>query len=66
MVEPLSPQASLPLAGTALCLVAALRLLRRALAPVGQLVQAFAAAALVAMAFGAALAFLVAAAVSDR
>ncbi len=48
----------------AFCLVFALRLLRRMLAPVGPLLQAAAAAVLVAVAIGAALVLLAAAAVS--
>jgi len=50
----------------ALCLVAALRFLRRALAPIGVLVQVTAAAAMVGLAVGAALVFLTAAALSAR
>jgi hypothetical protein len=46
----------------ALSLLLALRLMKRALAPVGALVQAFAAATLVAVSIGAALVLLAAAA----
>jgi hypothetical protein len=49
-----------------LCLVLALRFVRAALAPIGPLVHAVAAAALVALAIGAALVFLTAAAFSGR
>jgi hypothetical protein len=49
-----------------LCLVLALRAMRAALAPIGQLVQAVVAAALVALAIGAALVLLTAAAVSGH
>jgi hypothetical protein len=49
-----------------LCLIVALRFLRRALAPVGLLVQVAAAVAIVGLAVGAALALLTAAAFSAR
>jgi hypothetical protein len=48
------------------CLVLALRLMKRALAPIGLLVRPVAAAVLAALAIGTALAFLTAAAVSGR
>jgi hypothetical protein len=50
----------------AICLILALRAMRRALAPIGQLVQAVAAAALVALALGAALVLLTAAVLSGH
>ena len=48
----------------AFLLLIALRFMKRALAPIGALVQAVAAAALVVFTIGAALVFLVAAAIS--
>jgi len=56
-----SVDASLYLLVAALCLIFALMAMRKALAPIGQLVQAVAAAALVALAIGASLVFLTAA-----
>jgi hypothetical protein len=50
----------------ALCLVVALRYLKRALAPIGPLVQAMAAVAIVTLAVSAALVFVVAAAFHTR
>lgn len=48
------------------CLIVALRLVKRALAQIGAMVQAVAAAAMVAFAIGAALGFLTTAAFSGR
>jgi hypothetical protein len=48
------------------CLVVALRFMKRSLAPIGMIVHAVAAAAVVALAIGAALVFLTAAALSGR
>jgi hypothetical protein len=64
--DQLGTHALLYLLIAALCLVLALRAMRRALAPIGQLVQAVAAAALGALAVGAALVLLTAAAISGR
>jgi hypothetical protein len=48
------------------CLVVALRFLRRALAPIGPLLQAIAATAIIALSVGAALVLLTAALLSGR
>ncbi len=58
-----SGRQSLYLLAAAICLVVALRFLKRALAPIGVVVQVVAAALVVAVAVAAALAFLAAAAV---
>jgi hypothetical protein len=66
MPASLGAHALLYLLVAALCLIFALRFMRTALAPIGPLLQAVAAAALVALAIGAALVFLTAAAFSGR
>lgn len=59
-----TPQPIIFLAVAAVCLVVALRMLKRALSPIGALIQAAAAAALGALAVLMALAMLIAAAVT--
>jgi hypothetical protein len=65
-IPDLPGSAALYLVSAALCLVVALLFVRRALAPIGALVEAVVAAAMVALAIGAALVLLTAAALAGQ